>query len=587
MNNNNNSPETGTIRINPSGFGFFTSNKSGSIHGITDRKESIYVGSALLKNIYDGDTVSVEKTKNNITKVTVLTRSRQSYIGSIGENGKSITMDPGLGFGVFTATTKQTPGTTVRFTLNGKQATITKVIGADYSDADIYERIMNRFTLPCEPVRLHNNALQSLIKTVNKKARHSRRNLRSLVTVTIDGEETKDIDDALSGELCPDGSIRVWVHIADVAEYIKEGSYLDLECSKNSTSTYSPYGVRHMLPEQLAADAISLVQGKDRFVMCAELVISPSGNVSATDVYPATIRSNRRLNYSDITDIINDVPVKIDPAGVGLVRILRTGAQRLGVTRDARAGIDIFRDEPSSDYEAHNLIERIMVAANESVARWVKVRNIPAPRRAHSTFSESSVQVIEKALNDLNITAHLTSPLAPVALAAALHQVPRGYKLNSIKKVISKELGRAYYTLSDAEHFGLGSDDYLHFTSPIRRYPDLLVHRLIKKYLAGQRVFDKEIEQLSSNLEAINRTFNEASSAENALNAARAINDLAIGETHWGVVVSSRGNDCKIFLEGTGVLATLNSKADVRAKVKVRVRSCNAHTLEVTTSLIN
>ena len=111
MNNTNNSPETGTIRINPSGFGFFTSNKSGSIHGITDRKESIYVGSALLKNIYDGDTVSVEKTKNNITKVTVLTRSRQSYIGSIGENGKSITMDPGLGFGVFTATTKQTPGT--------------------------------------------------------------------------------------------------------------------------------------------------------------------------------------------------------------------------------------------------------------------------------------------------------------------------------------------------------------------------------------------------------------------------------------------------------------------------------------------
>ena len=115
----------------------------------------------------------------------------------------------------------------------------------------------------------------------------------------------------------------------------------------------------------------------------------------------------------------------------------------------------------------------------------------------------------------------------------------------------------------------------------------MLVHRLIKKYLAGQRVFDKEIEQLSSNLEAINRTFNEASSAENALNAARAINDLAIGETHWGVVVSSRGNECKIFLEGTGVLATLNSKADVRAKVKVRVRSCNAHTLEVTTSLIN
>lgn len=109
MNNTNNSPDTGTIRINPSGFGFYTSNQADPIHGITDRKESIYIGSALLKNIYDGDTVSVEKIKNNITKITVLTRSRQSYIGSVGANGKSITMDPGLGIGLFTATTKQTP----------------------------------------------------------------------------------------------------------------------------------------------------------------------------------------------------------------------------------------------------------------------------------------------------------------------------------------------------------------------------------------------------------------------------------------------------------------------------------------------
>lgn len=538
-----------------------------------------------MKGVCDGDIVTVSRGTNGVEKVSLSSRTRKYFIGSVSADGKSVTMDPGLGRGTFPLVERQTPDLTVRFTLNKKQAKVTKVIGVNYSAAEIYERFMYRFNLPSEPVHMHVNAAANLVKSVKNKNRylHLRRNLKNLTTITIDGEETVDIDDALSAELCADGGIRVWVHIADVAEYIAENSYLDLECRKIPTSTYSSYGVRHMLPEALAAEAISLLPSKDRMVLCAEFVISSNGQVTSTDVYHASIRSNKRASYNEVEGLLAGNSTTMDTNVVQLIRILRTAAQRLSVTRDARAGVDTFRDD--TDGEARGMIERLMVCANESVATWMKAKGIPVPRRAHATLSDSSVAAIEKALSDMDIIAHLSKPVSPVSLMAALKQVEEGHKLRNMLKLINKELGRAYYTFDEDSHFGLGSDDYLHFTSPIRRYPDLIVHRLIKKYLRdvhiGDRSFRNSAKQLTPILDHVNLIANEASGAENALAAAKGISLLAVGEVYRGTVSISRGPESIVYLDNTGVSATIGSKYNPGTKLKVRVKSANLHTLEV------
>ena len=575
----------GIIRINPAGFGFFTPLNSPKTNGVYSRKDSLYVGGTLLKGICDGDVVTVVSGTNGIEKVSLSSRTRKYFIGSVSADGKSVTMDPGLGRGTFSLTERQTPDVTVRFTINKKQAKVTKIVGANYSAAEIYERFMYRFNLPSEPVHMHVNAAANLVKSVKTKNRylHLRRNLKNLTTITIDGEETVDIDDALSAELCSDGAIRVWVHIADVAEYISENSYLDQECRKIPTSTYSSYGVRHMLPEALSTEAISLLAGKDRMVLCVEFVISSNGQVVSTDVYHASIRSNKRVSYNEVEKLLVGTSSITDKNVVQLIRVLRTAAQRLSVTRDARAGVDTFRED--SEGEARGMIERLMVCANESVAKWMKVRNIPVPRRAHATLSDASVVAIEKALSAMDIIAHLSKPVSPVALMAALKQVEEGHKLRSMLKLINRELGRAYYTFDEDSHFGLGSDDYLHFTSPIRRYPDLMVHRLIKKYLRdvhiGDRSFKDSVKQLTPILEHVNSIANEVSGAENALAAAKGISLLAVGEVYRGTINSSRGAESTIYLDNTGVTATIASKHNPGTKMKVRVKSANLHTLEV------
>lgn len=583
---NKSDKNTGVVRINPSGFGFFTPTTAPKTNGVPDRKNSVYIGAKMLKGICDGDTVTISRGQGGIEKVSLTSRTRKYFIGSVSADGKIVTMDPGLGSGTFPLVTRQTPDVTVRFTLNKKQAKVTKVIGQNYSPEEIYERFMYRFNLPVDPAYMHPGAVASLIKTTKTKNRylHLRRNLKNLTTITIDGEDTVDIDDALSAELCVDGAIRVWVHIADVAEYVTENSPLDAACRQIPTSTYSSYGVRHMLPEALSTEAASLLPGKDRMALSVEFVIDSSGKVTSTDVYHASIRSNKRVSYNEVEKLFAGTPMEADKNVVNLIRVLRTAAQRLSVTRDARAGVDTFRDD--SDGEARGMIERLMVCANESVAKWMKVRSIPVPRRAHATLSDASVEVIDKALGDMDIVAHLNKPVSPVALMAALKQITDRYALKSMLKLINKELGRAYYTFDQDSHFGLGSDDYLHFTSPIRRYPDLLVHRLIKKYLRdvhiGDKAFKNTAQQLTPVLNHVNVVFNEAAGAENALAAARGISLLAAGEVYRGTVTSFKGGECVVYLDNTGVSATIDSKHAIGTRLKVRVHSTNLHTLEVT-----
>lgn len=593
MNDTNKSEkETGTIRINPSGFGFFTPANAPKRYGLHNRKDSIYIAGAMLKGIYDGDTVTLERSGKTVNKISLVSRGRKYFIGSVGTDGKTVTMDPGLGNGTFTLTERQTPDVTVRFTLNKKHAKVTKVVGKNYSAAELYERFMYRFNLPSEPVQLDQGAAEALLRSVRNKNRylHLRHSLKKLTAITIDNADTMDVDDALSAELCPDGAIRVWVHIADVAEYIGEDSYLDMECRKTPTSTYSPYGVRHMLPEALSTEAISLLPGKDRLVLSVEFVIGANGAVTATDVYHATVRINKKFSYEEVDKLLNDgVKAGIDPNVATLIRVLRTAAKRLGVTRDARAGIDTLREKAQGEAgEAHEIVERLMVCANESVAKWMKARNIPTPRRVHATLGNASVDIIEKSLNEMGIIAHFNKPVDPVALMAALRQVEEGPDLARMFKLIAKELGRAYYTFEEGSHFGLVSGDYLHFTSPLRRYPDLLVHRMIKKYLRdvhiGNRSFRDAVNKLTPLLDHTNSVTGEAASAENSLYAAKGIASLVVGEVHRGVVSGTKNSESVVYLDGTGVTATLLGRYAPGTRIKVRIKSANLHTLEVVVS---
>lgn len=349
----------------------------------------------------------------------------------------------------------------------------------------------------------------------------SRRDLRHLPTVTIDSPSTQDIDDAIS--VIPagiDGVLHLLVSIADPAQAITEGSALDLEARRRGTSTYLAGRVLPMLPHRISSDALSLHPGVDRHCLTAEMRIDPEGQVVAVDIYESLLRSTARLSYDEVADWLDfgDMTESLDKV-VEILPWLRTASARLAVFRQRRGGMNLSGTElaevkldadgsvagtaPSRSTDAHLMIERFMVCANEAVARWLVERGLPGAFRVHPLPSEESVKLLAECAFQFGYEAGFARQLSPGALAAFDGQISGATAEPAIRSVLRGILGRASYTVQPALHLGLAAPLYLHFTSPLRRYADLSVHRLIKGYLAGDRHFeisDPEVEALCLHL---------------------------------------------------------------------------------------
>jgi ribonuclease R len=359
----------------------------------------------------------------------------------------------------------------------------------------------------------------------------ARRDLRSLPTVTVDAPSTRDIDDAIS--VLPagdDGALRLLVSIADVAEFVTADTALDQAARERATSVYLAGHVLPMLPEELSSHWLSLVQGEDRLCLTVELRIDTEGRVTAADVYESIIRSWARLNYDEVADFLDRgvVSAPMEPVRQAMPWF-RAAAARLAVARAGRGGIEMAREEGRFTFDAetgqvsgienvpptsaHKMIERFMVAANEAIAEWMLARGLPALYRIQDEPEPERVMDLAAFAQHSGFAAGFGGRLTPLALGAFDRQISGCGAEPALRSVLRRSLGSARYTVVPSGHFGLAAKWYLHFTSPIRRYADLAVHRTLKQYLRGRRDFahqDPAVEQLAHHINARARAASRA-----------------------------------------------------------------------------
>lgn len=331
----------------------------------------------------------------------------------------------------------------------------------------------------------------------------SRRDLRFLPFVTIDGEDAKDFDDAVYCEALPNGSWKLWVAIADVSFYVREGSALNAEAFIRGNSIYFPGKVIPMLPEVLSNELCSLKPKLDRLSMIAEILVSAEGNLISYEFYEAVICSKARLTYNQVASVLEKglhhpdteklASLDIWPAVFdlyALYKVLFAARQRRGALDfDSIENALILNDKgelieikPLHRNDAHRLIEEMMLLANVAAADLFQKHKIPGVYRIHEGVRPEKFDDLRDFLKIRGIALGKTQPSA-LELNQLLNQVRERDDFPIIQTVVLRSLNQAVYSPDNAGHYGLSFDAYTHFTSPIRRYPDLLVHRLIRNII--------------------------------------------------------------------------------------------------------
>ncbi len=329
-----------------------------------------------------------------------------------------------------------------------------------------------------------------------------RRDLRDLPTFTIDPATARDFDDAISAEDLGDGIVRVWVHIADVSAYVRPGSPVDREAYRRATSVYVPGLVEPMLPEVLSNGACSLVPGQDRMTVTVEVDLR-GADVVRSRFDRSIIRSDERLDYERVDRIFAGSEPAVDPWAAPLAAA-RAAAAALHERRERAGALAVESAEPEFSFdrgghvthaqareqtESHRLIEHLMIAANEAVAGLLVERSVPALFRVHERPEPEAVRRLLDQLASLGVPTppapeQMTSQQAAdiageASQLVAAHVKRTGRGAQAFGSLVLRSLKRARYQPVNVGHAGLRSERYCHFTSPIRRYPDLVVHRAL------------------------------------------------------------------------------------------------------------
>jgi len=385
----------------------------------------------------------------------------------------------------------------------------------------------------------------------------TRLDLRAVPLVTIDGENARDFDDAVAILDGPAGGTRLLVAIADVAAYVPRGSAIDCEARARGTSVYFPDRVIPMLPEELSNGICSLNPDTDRLARAVLLDCDRHGQILGAAFFPGVIRSRARLTYTEVRQIVadGDLPTRRRYASLvdDLERMAALG-EALGRARHRRGSIDFdlpeaeivldLRGRPENIVKAernvaHRMIESFMLAANEAVAHYLTARHVVMPYRIHEPPDEDALQDLARFLAGFGVRLPATGDMRPAAFQRALEQVADRPEERLVHTVLLRSMKQARYAPANAGHFGLAADCYTHFTSPIRRYPDLVLHRILAAHLAGDR---SELTAIAGELGAI---CDESSRRERvAMDAEREVVQLKkvqfmqdkIGETYTGFV---------------------------------------------------
>jgi len=349
-----------------------------------------------------------------------------------------------------------------------------------------------------------------------------RRDLRRLPTVTIDGADARDLDDAVSLER-PDGQVRwrLGVHIADVSHYVPEGSALDLEARARGTSVYLVDRAVPMLPPKLSNGICSLNPGVDRLAVSVFMDFDDSGRLLGHEIFRSVIRSDHRMTYDEVATILAGQDEGIEHSYRGLVPTFREMAalcEVLSERRSDRGALDfdfpeddVVLDDDGKPVEivrrrrtiADRIIEEFMLACNETIARRFSRIGAPFLYRVHEEPEPDAIESLRRMLKLLGYRLPRGGRIEPAYLQALLEEVRDTRHERVVSAAVLRALQRARYAAMRLEHFGLATDCYTHFTSPIRRYPDLIVHRIVKEVLDDGRLSPERREALEEMLPGV------------------------------------------------------------------------------------
>jgi ribonuclease R len=379
---------------------------------------------------------------------------------------------------------------------------VTRVLGEHAAPGMETDIAIHSYGLPFEFPREAIEEAERFGDSVPAAAKRGREDLRDLPLITIDGEDARDFDDAVWCEQVR-GGWRVIVAIADVGSYVAPGSALDREAQLRGTSVYFPNRVLPMLPEALSNGLCSLNPGVDRLTLACEMRVTSEGKVTRARFFEGVMRSAARLTYTQVAAYLANPHARHEREVVALgemltqlhalYRVLHRArlnrgaldfdAPELKVRFDAEGRVAALVEYSRND--AHRLIEELMVAANVQAARFLKKHRIPTLYRVHGQPEEDRLEQLRTFLNGFGIELPKGRDLEPEDLSAVVKRVAGNDEARLIETVIVRSMPQAVYQPANIGHFGLALPEYVHFTSPIRRYPDLMVHRGIRHVLHG------------------------------------------------------------------------------------------------------
>ncbi len=630
----------GRLQVNPAGFGFVAPEPKGKGDAEGERHPDIYIPAFALSEAMHGDTVVVRVEKQTDKGfegrlVKILQRAHERVVGRFDVDGSGlgyvVPFDRRLVADVQIPTGESSsaePGDMVVVTVTrwptgtrGPAGTVSEVLGRIDEPGVDTQIIIRKYGIPdAHPPDAVAEA-QAIGGAVREQDIKGRTDFRAVTTVTIDGEHARDFDDAITLERLPNGHYWLGVHIADVSHYVQEGSALDEEAYARGTSVYFTERAVHMFPHELATGLCSLNPRVDRLVQTCLMEVDRRGQVVRYEMHDGVINSNERMTYTDVNAILTGTDGAADVVRAryaALVPFFELMQELFGVLngrRRRRGAIDFDLPEAevvlgedgqiddivaSERNVAHRLIEEFMLLANETVATHLVEHGVPSLHRVHESPDLQKVEEFEAFITPLGYSLAASGrALKPSHFQKLIDRMKGTPEERPIAALMLRTMQKARYDSVSLGHFGLAAEHYTHFTSPIRRYPDLVVHRMLRQSRRGA-VSEARFEELAEELPETARHTSEmerrADDAERELLQWKKVRFMAdkVGDEYEGFItgvapfglfvelvehyveglvhVSSMADDYYRFVEQQHVLYGENTRKTYRLGGKVNVQ---------------
>lgn len=576
---------TGKLQVHPRGYGFVISEED-----VPD----VFIISNNMGGAMNGDKVVAKILKEELEGkkcegeiIKILERANKVIIGTYEDSknfGFVVAEDKRISQDIFIPKDQRNGAKTGQIVMaeitqwpdkrRNPEGNIIQILGSKGDKGIDILTIIKKYGLPEEFPEKVMHAAESIEEEINPEELKGREDLRGKKIVTIDGEDAKDLDDAVSVEMLPNGNFMLGVHIADVSHYVKEKSTIDKEALKRGNSVYLIDRVIPMLPRRLSNGICSLNPKVDRLTLSCFMEIDNTGKVVDHRISETVIRSSERMTYTNVTKILRDHDEELMKRYDYLLEDFNTMERLcniLSAKRAQRGAVDfefeeckIILDEDGRPIEikpyeraiANRIIEEFMLVCNETIAEHMYWTNVPFVYRIHENPNEEKIEHFMEFVHNLGYFIRRTKEIHPKVYQEILEKVKGKKEETVVSTLLLRSMMQARYSPESVGHFGLATKFYCHFTSPIRRYPDLIIHRIIKEFINGKITEKRQnalvpiVDFAAKQSSETERTAQDAEREVDDLKKAEYMNER-IGEEYDGIISSVTGFGIFVELSNT------------------------------------